>query len=68
MWSCPKKNGKEVYEEIIKVKPEIKVIFTSGYTGDVVIDKGIREEAMDFIQKPLSVKDLLFKIREVLDR
>jgi PAS domain S-box-containing protein len=64
----PKKNGKEVYEEIIKVKPKIKVIFTSGYTGDVVIDKGIREEAMDFIQKPLSVKDLLFKIREVLDR
>jgi DNA-binding response OmpR family regulator len=64
----PKKNGKEVYEEIIKVKPKVKVIFTSGYTGDVVIDKGIHEEAMDFIAKPLSVRDLLLKIREVLDR
>jgi PAS domain S-box-containing protein len=64
----PKKNGREVYEEIIKVNPKIKVIFTSGYTGDVVIDKGIQEEAMDFIAKPLTVRDLLLKIREVLDR
>ncbi|MBI5585371.1 MAG: response regulator [Deltaproteobacteria bacterium] len=64
----PKKNGKEVYEEIIKINPAIKVIFSSGYTGDVVIDKGVHEEAMDFIQKPLSVRDLLLKVREVLDR
>jgi hypothetical protein len=34
----------------------------------MVIDKGIQEEAMDFIAKPLSVWDLLLKIREVLDR
>ncbi|OPY71585.1 MAG: Blue-light-activated protein [Syntrophorhabdus sp. PtaU1.Bin058] len=64
----PKKNGREVYEEIRKVKPDIKVIFTSGYTGDVVLDKGIRDDIVDFITKPLLPDDLLRKIRTVLDK
>ncbi|MBA4394628.1 MAG: hypothetical protein C0407_13840 [Desulfobacca sp.] len=63
----PKKNGKEVYEAIIKEKPKIKVLFTSGYTGDVVIDKGI-DDGVEFISKPLSLKELLLKVREVLDK
>ena len=40
----------------------------SGYTGDIVIDKGVQEESVDFLQKPLSVPNLLAKVREVLDR
>ena len=63
----PGKNGKEVYEVICKADPGIKVIFSSGYTRDVVIDKGIRNEAVEFISKPLSPDKLLGKIREVLD-
>jgi CheY-like chemotaxis protein len=64
----PKKNGKEVYEEIGKLRPGIKVIFTSGYTGDVVLDKGIRDDMFDFIKKPLLPDELLLKVRTVLDR
>ncbi len=64
----PRKNGKEVYEEIVRVKPEIKVLFTSGYTGDVVIDKGVQDKTVDFLSKPLSPKELLLKVREVLDK
>ena len=64
----PGKNGREAYDEIKKVRPDIKVIFTSGYTGDVVIDKGILEREYDFIPKPLSSNELLLKVREVLDR
>jgi nitrogen-specific signal transduction histidine kinase/CheY-like chemotaxis protein len=64
----PKKNGKEVYEEIIRVKPEVKTLFTSGYTGDVVLSKGIHDDSVDFISKPLSPRELLFKVREVLDK
>ena len=63
----PKKNGKEVYEEIKKVNPDIKMLFTSGYTGDVVIDKGVRDKTVNFIQKPLTSYDLLNKVREILD-
>jgi len=64
----PKMNGKEVHEKIRMMRPDIKALFTSGYTGDVVIGKGIHDNAVDFIAKPLSPNELLFKVREVLDR
>ncbi len=64
----PKKNGKEAYEEIKKINPDIKVLFTSGYTREVVINKGIHDNVVNFIQKPLSSYDLLNKVREVLDK
>jgi PAS domain S-box-containing protein len=64
----PKKNGKEVFDEIRKIRPDVKVLFTSGYTGDVVIDKGVYDSAVEFIQKPTSPNELLGKIREVLDK
>ncbi|MBI5198515.1 MAG: PAS domain S-box protein [Nitrospirae bacterium] len=64
----PKKNGKEVYEEIKKIRPDIKTIFASGYTADIIQKKGVIEEGMDFILKPVSPKNLLKKVREVLDR
>lgn len=40
----------------------------SGYTGDIVIDKGIDDGLVDFISKPLLPNDLLIKIREVLNK
>ncbi|MBI5633665.1 MAG: response regulator [Nitrospirae bacterium] len=64
----PKKNGKEVYDEIIKTKPQMKVLFSSGYTADVISTKGVLEGKMDFISKPVTPHDLLIKIREILDR
>ena len=50
------------------MKPDVRIIFTSGYTGDIVINKGILEKEYDFIQKPVHPNDLLLKVREVLDR
>ncbi|OPX98529.1 MAG: Blue-light-activated protein [Syntrophorhabdus sp. PtaB.Bin006] len=64
----PKKNGREVYEEIRKLQPYIKTLFTSGYTKDIVLDKGIEDGKFDFIAKPLSPTTLLQKVREILDR
>ena len=64
----PGKNGKEALDEITRTDPRVKAIFVSGYTGDIVIDKGIQSEGIDFLQKPLSVTALLAKVREVLDR
>lgn len=64
----PGKNGKESYEEIREMKPSIRVLFMSGYTGDVVLDKGVHDAKVDFIAKPLSAQELLRKVREVLDR
>jgi CheY-like chemotaxis protein len=64
----PGKNGKEVLDEITHADPSAKAIFVSGYTGDIVIDKGIHSESVDFLQKPLTIQGLLAKVREVLDR
>ncbi|MBA4390816.1 MAG: hypothetical protein C0399_07745, partial [Syntrophus sp. (in: bacteria)] len=64
----PKKNGREAYEEIHSIDPYIKVLFTSGYTKDIVLDKGIEEKEFDFIGKPTSLNKLLQKVREILDR
>jgi PAS domain S-box-containing protein len=64
----PKKDGKEVYHEIKKVSPDTKVIFMSGYATDILYKKGIVEEGLIFISKPISPDELLIKVREVLDR
>jgi signal transduction histidine kinase/ActR/RegA family two-component response regulator len=64
----PRKNGKEAYEEISMVRDQTKVLFMSGYTRDVIIDKGIHDGVVDYVSKPIFPNDLLKKVREVLDR
>ncbi len=63
----PGRNGKELCEEIRKIKPGMKVIFTSGYARDVLVFKGIHDKSADYISKPLSPNDLLGKVRDLLD-
>ena len=63
----PKKNGREVYEAIKKIKPEVKVFFMSGYTADILSDKGMHEEKLDYTSKPIAPQELLIKVRAVLD-
>jgi PAS domain S-box-containing protein len=62
----PKKNGKEVYLTIKKIRP-MKVLFISGHTADVVIDKGVYGKTFNYISKPVSPSDLLKKVREILE-
>jgi two-component system cell cycle sensor histidine kinase/response regulator CckA len=62
----PKKGGKDVYDEIKMILPDIKVIFISGYDKDIVARKGIFSTGMLFIAKPFSARDLLDAIRKVL--
>lgn len=64
----PKKSGKEAYDEISKVTPAIKCLFMSGYTADIINKKGILEEGIEFISKPISPDALLKKVREILDK
>ncbi len=63
----PKKNGKEVYEAIKKLKPDIKALFTTGYPADVIGRKGLLEDGINLLLKPVSPADLLKNIRTVLD-
>jgi signal transduction histidine kinase len=64
----PKKNGKEVAEAIRKVSPLIKILFASGYTSDIIKTTDLTAVGFDFIRKPYQPRDLVLKIREVLDK
>jgi len=64
----PKKKGKEVYETIRQIKTDARALFLSGYTADIIHRKGIIEEGLDLILKPISPNELLRKLREILDR
>jgi two-component system, cell cycle sensor histidine kinase and response regulator CckA len=63
----PKLNGREAYEAIRSIRPATRFLFMSGYTTDIVLEKGIGDQEFAFIPKPLEPKALLAKIREVLD-
>jgi signal transduction histidine kinase/CheY-like chemotaxis protein len=63
----PKKNGREVYAKISIFKPGIKALFLSGYTADVMRQRGLLESGFQFMMKPAPVNDLLRKIRSLLD-
>jgi two-component system cell cycle sensor histidine kinase/response regulator CckA len=64
----PGKNGREVYNEISQTRPDIKVLFTSGYTRDTILNKDIEDKKFAFISKPMSPDRLLEKVREVLNK
>ncbi|RQW89191.1 MAG: PAS domain S-box protein [Geobacter sp.] len=64
----PEKNGKEAYNEILKVQPEMKVLFMSGYTDDILSNSGIHEANLNLIAKPFTHTILLKKVREILDK
>ncbi|MBI5634063.1 MAG: PAS domain S-box protein [Nitrospirae bacterium] len=63
----PKKNGRQAYDEISAIAPNVKTLFASGYSADVISPTGVLEKGMHFINKPVSPADLLRKVRGVLD-
>jgi len=63
----PKKNGREAYEEIKKINPQVKALFISGYTAEIVHTRGILDSGLNFLSKPIMPDQLLKKVREILD-
>jgi CheY-like chemotaxis protein len=64
----PRKNGRAVYEEVKRIRPDVKVLFTSGYPADLIQKEGILEKGLNFLSKPSSPQALLRMVREVLDQ
>lgn len=63
----PEMNGKDLFQELRSLSPNLKTIFMSGYTADTISRHGVLDEGVNFIQKPFSLPDLATKVREVLD-
>ena len=64
----PKISGRELADRIAEIRPEIKVLYMSGYTDNAIVHHGVLGEGMKFIQKPFTVDGLARKVREVLDK
>lgn len=64
----PGMNGKDLRDQVRARLPDIKVLFMSGYTADVINQRGVLDEDIDFLQKPFSISALKEMVREVLDR
>jgi signal transduction histidine kinase/CheY-like chemotaxis protein len=63
----PKTDARHLSEEIRRLLPSTQILFTSGYTADFIVNKGLLDEGVPVVTKPVSPKDLLRKIREVLE-
>ncbi|MBI3873390.1 MAG: response regulator [candidate division Zixibacteria bacterium] len=63
----PGVSGSELAEWIVTQRPDMRVLFMSGYTDDTIVHHGLREGQIDFLEKPFSPDRLAAKVREVLD-
>jgi CheY-like chemotaxis protein len=63
----PKLNGKELFSLISYIRPELKVLYMSGYSSNVIGRHGVLDEGVHFIQKPFSIQVLSQKVRDALE-
>ena len=63
----PEMNGRDLSITLQAICPELKVLFMSGYTADIIATQGVIGDNLHFLQKPFSIETLTAKVREVLD-
>ncbi len=63
----PEMNGRDLAKKLLERYPNMKRLFMSGYTADVIADQGRIDDAVHFIQKPFTLKDINAKIRQAID-
>jgi CheY-like chemotaxis protein len=63
----PTMNGQILTRRLTALRPSLKVLFTSGYTANVIVHHGVLEEGIEFLAKPYSLDQLARRVRDVLD-
>jgi len=63
----PEMNGRDLAQQLLGSQKRMKCLFMSGYTADIIANQGALDEAVQFIQKPFSQRELALKIRDVLE-
>ena len=63
----PEMNGRDLAEKLQTLYPQLKCLYMSGYTADIIAQHGVLNEGVHFIQKPFSLSDMAAKVRDALD-
>jgi DNA-binding NtrC family response regulator len=64
----PEISGKEVADRLLELRPSIRVLYMSGYTDEAIVQHGVLDANVKFIQKPFTWVGLTRKVRDVLNR
>jgi FixJ family two-component response regulator len=64
----PGMSGRQLADRLERLRPEMKILYISGYTDNAIVRHGVLEKGIDYIQKPFTIEGLARKVREVLDK
>ncbi len=64
----PEISGKELLKRFSSIKPDVRFLFISGYTEDVISHHGVLDKEINFLQKPFELEELIKNIREIIDK
>jgi two-component SAPR family response regulator len=61
-------NGRDLADQICILRPEIKILFMSGYTANAIAHRGVLDDGINFLSKPFSEKTLAVMVNKVLSQ